>query len=58
MMFMGRPGLHVIDTKTSACIGVFDSKGYLEIEGAGMIEKMKKTFSVVGPKKKKSKDVR
>jgi len=54
MKFRGTPKLRVVDHDTQKLIGVFDSKGYLEIEDEKYIERMKKKFKPVSPKKSTS----
>lgn len=54
MRFKGTPNMHVIDGKSKANIGVFDSKGYLEVEDEKLFDRMKSRFEPVPVKKKKA----
>lgn len=63
MRFKGKPNMHVIDAKKDVEIGMFNSKGYLEIKDEELIERMKKRFKPAPIKQKKaaksaSKDVK
>ena len=54
MRFRGKPHLHVIDGKTDLEIGVFDAKGYLEVEEQKLADRMMKRFKPVPVKQKKA----
>ncbi len=53
MKFKGKPKMHVIDHAQNKVIGVFDSKGILNIEDEINIKKMSKKFEAAIPKKEK-----
>lgn len=54
MRFKGTPNLRVIDTKKKVRIGVFDSKGYLEIEDEALFDRMKRRFKEAPVRRKKA----
>lgn len=57
MRFRGMPKTCVIDYAKNTVVGVFDGNGYLEIENAAYIVRMKKRFKIVR-KKPQSKEVK
>lgn len=54
MRFKGTPNMHVIDAKNNVTIGVFDSKGYLEVEDDELIKRMKRRYKSAPERQKKT----
>ena len=50
MRFKGKPGMHVIDRETGARIGVFDTKGYIDVADERYAARMCRRFETVKDK--------